>query len=127
MGSSSKTTGRPVKRIQILLILDSGETLEAAADLSNFRLSEEGQMPLSFPFSALRAKRNLTGTQLKRIVVTGDGTEPFQITEIRTVRDDSPLRADGGEDKEVARNYKVVVPASATVIDLATRRAAAGS
>lgn len=116
MGGVGTSNGvRPNTRIQIMMTLDSGEMMECQSDLANYKLSEEGQMPVSFPFAAVKAGKQLTGTKLKRLVICADGNQPFSIQEIRTVHDSTPLRADAGGDKEASKNYKVVFQGYATV------------
>jgi hypothetical protein len=114
MGAKGEKGIKPLKRMQVILFLDSGESLECQSDLNCYKLSEDGWLTVSYPFSALVGKRQVSGAKLQRIVLTADGTQPFNIGDIRIVHDSSPLSADAGGDKEVARNYSVVFQATAT-------------
>ena len=99
--------GRQVRSVRIVLFLEEGPVVECQADLSGYKLREGSWMNVSFPVAALKGKLDLPAYRLKRLVVTGDGSEPFHIGEIRTVRDTTPIRADAAEAKEVARNYSI--------------------
>lgn len=99
--------GRQVRRVRIVLFFQGGQSVEAQVDLAGFRLQDDGWMAVSFPLAALKSKLNLTEYRLERMVISGDGSEAFHIGEIATVRDATPITADGGESKEVARNYPI--------------------
>jgi len=107
-------TGKIVKRIQVVLFFDGGESTEYQVDVNAFSPSPDAWVNVSFPFVALKGKLNLPAYNLKRIVITGDGTEPFYIGEIRVIRDNTPIEANAGDEKEVGRNYPVVFSGTAT-------------
>ncbi|HUV04617.1 MAG TPA: PKD domain-containing protein [Armatimonadota bacterium] len=111
--SGTGTTGKQVKRVHMMLNFDGGPATECQVDLNAFKMSEGGWMTVSFPFTALKGKLNLPAYRLRRLVITGDGAEPFYIGEIRVMRDTTPLQADAGEEKEAGRNYTIVFHASA--------------
>ena len=104
-GTTSK--GKPVRRVRIMLCLDGGQKLESQVDLNGFMLSGEGWMTVSLPLAVLKGSLDLSEYKLRRLVIAGDGTVPFHIGEIRTIRDTTPLQADAGEEKEVAKNYNI--------------------
>lgn len=108
MYGGTATPGKQVKRIQIMLFLEGGQILESQVDISAYRLNEDGWMSVAFPLKYLKRDLNLPAYKLKRIVVTGDGSEPFYIGEIRTTVDSTPLTADAGEEKEIGKNYNVL-------------------
>lgn len=101
-------TGKQVRRVRLMLCLEGGPAVECQVDVSSFRFSEGGWMNVSFPLAVLKGKLDLPTYKIRRLVITGDGTEPFYVGEIRTIRDTTPLRVSAGEGKEVARNYSVV-------------------
>lgn len=107
-GGTASGTGKAVRNVQLMLQLDGNKTIERQAPLSNYEIAEDGWMVISFPFTVLKGAAELPSYKVKRIVVTGDGTEPFYLGEIRTVKDTTPLQANAGEDKEVSKNYKVL-------------------
>jgi hypothetical protein len=104
---TSKTARQP-KRIRVMLVMEGGQAIECQVDASWFELTDEGWLNISFPLAALKGKLDLPEYKLKRLVITGDGTEPFYIGEIRAVRDSTLLEANAGEEKEVSKNYYVV-------------------
>lgn len=99
--------GKQVKRIRIVLFFENGPAVECQSPISAYEVGDDGWMIVSFPLSALKGKTDLPQYRLTRIVVTGDGTEPFYIGEIRTISDTSPLVADAGEDMEISKNYPI--------------------
>jgi hypothetical protein len=111
---AASRTGKIVRRLQIMLFFDSGESTECQVDVNAFKPSPDAWVNVSFPFVVLKGKLDLPAYNVKRIVITGDGTEPFYIGEIRVVRDNTPIEANAGDEKEVARNYPVVFTGSAT-------------
>lgn len=111
--TGTSTAGKPVKRVQVILCFDGGQATECQVELNAFKVSEDGWMNVSFPFAALKGKLNPPTYNLKRLAITGDGSETFYVGEIHVMRDNTPLQADAGEEKEVGRNYNVVFHASA--------------
>ena len=97
--------GKQVRKVRIVLYLEDGSVVESQVDVASFKLSEDGWMKLSFPLAVLKGKLELPAYKVKRLVITGDGSEPFYIGEIKTVRDNTPLEANAGEEMEVARLY----------------------
>jgi len=100
-------TARPVRRIRVMLEFEGGPAVERQVDVSAFRLSDDGWMNVSLPLAVFKSELSLPEYELKRLVITGDGMDPFHIGEIRTIRDTTPLQANAGQDKEVARNYLI--------------------
>jgi len=105
--------GKLVRRVQVMLYFEARQAVECQVDLASYKLAEDGWMTVSIPFAYLKEKLSLPEYKLSRLVCTGDGTEPFYVGEIRAVRDTTPLRADAGEEKEVAKNYQIVFHAMA--------------
>lgn len=104
----AKRTGRPVRRVQVMLFFEGGRSTECQVEVNAFKLAEGGWMNVSFPFAALREHLELPAYRLTRIVISGDGTETFHVGEIRIVRDTAPLEANADEDKESARYYSIL-------------------
>jgi hypothetical protein len=104
--STAKST--PVSRVRVALKIEGAPMLELQADVASFRIGDDGWMPLSFPLSALKGKRELQQHKLSRLVIAGNGTQPFHIGEIRIVTDSKPLRVDAGMDQFVAANDDIL-------------------
>lgn len=100
--------GKPVRRVQVILFFEGGQSTECQVDISAFKVGEDGWMNISFPFAVLKSKLSLSTYNLLRLVITGDGTETFYVGEIRVIRDDTPLEADAGEPKETGKNYPII-------------------
>ena len=98
---------RQVRRVRIVLFFEGGKSVEAQVNLAGFKLQEDGWMAVAFPLATLKSEADLTDYRLERMVVAGDGSEAFNIGEIATIRDSTPIVPDGGESKEVARNYPI--------------------
>ena len=101
-------TGSPVTRVRLVLMFDAGAASECQADVSGFRLGDDGWLALSFPMSALKGKTARTEYKLKRIIISGDGSEPFYIGQIQIVTDTKPITADAGLDQFVAANDDIM-------------------
>lgn len=100
-----------MRRIRLVLILDSGQSMECEADLSSFKRFSDGWMYISLPTSAFRGKLNLESYKIKRVVISGDGSEPFTIGSITTIQEKTPLEAISAGSKEVAVNYRTAFSA----------------
>ena len=98
---------RQVRRVRIALFFEGGKSVETQVDLAGFKVQDDGWMAVSFPLAALKSKLGLADYRLERMVIAGDGSETFHIGEIATIRDTTPITPDGGESKEVARNYPI--------------------
>jgi len=94
--------GRPVNRVRLFLVLEGGAMLESQADLSGFKLTDGDWVPVSFPFAVLKGKLGLQEYKVKRLVIAGDGTEPFFVGEIGVITDRKPIQVYPGEDQFVA-------------------------
>lgn len=106
--AGSSTSGKPIRRVQVILFLESGKGMETQVDVSSYRLQEDGWMVISLPFAALKGDLNISEYKMRRLALTGDGTEAFHIGEIRVMKDSTPLEAYAGEEKETGRNYSIV-------------------
>ena len=98
---------RQVRRVRLAFFFEGGQIIESQVDLAGFKLQEDGWMAVSIPVATLKSKLNLSDYKLERLVISGDGSEAFHIGEMATVRDATPITPDGGESKEVARNYPI--------------------
>ena len=98
---------RQVRRVRVALFFEGGKSVESQVDLSSFKVQDDGWMAVSFPLEALKSKLGLTDYKLERMVISGDGSEPFHIGEMVTILDSTPITPDGGESKEVSRNYPI--------------------
>jgi len=119
--SGTGATGKPVKRMHVILSFSGGQATECQVDVNAFKLSPDGWMTVSLPLTALKGKLNLPAYKLTRLVITGDGSETFYIGEIRVMRDKTPLQADAGEEKEAGKNYTIVFHGSAKTGDSAVK------
>ncbi|MHB0998805.1 MAG: PKD domain-containing protein [Armatimonadota bacterium] len=97
----------PSKRMQVIVEFDNGQLAECQVEVSSFNTQDDGWMNLSFPLSAIKGTADIGSYKIKRIALSGDGTEMFHIGEIRTDHDITALNADAGDDKEVAKNDRV--------------------
>lgn len=108
--SPSKT---PVSRLRVVMKIDGGPMVECQADLAGFKVSDDGWMTLSFPFSAFKGKKDRPAYKISRIVISADGNEPFYVGQIQIVTDTTEITADPGLDQFVAANDDVMFrPAS---------------
>lgn len=98
---------RQVRRLRVMLVFEGGKSIESQVDLASFRLQDDGWMIVSFPLAYLKSKLDLTDYRLERMVISGDGSEPFHVGEISITRDSTPITPDAGESKEVSRNYPI--------------------
>lgn len=101
------TPGKQVRKMRLVFFLEDGTAMECQSDVSSYRVGEDGWLVMSFPMAAIKGKTDLPQYKVKRLVITGDGTEPFHIGEIRTMRDSTPITADAGGDQEVSKNYSI--------------------
>lgn len=95
-------TGKPANRMRLFLVLEGGAMVECQVDLSGFKLSDDGWLPVSFPFAVLKGKLDLQEYKVKRLVIGGNGTDPFYVGEIRVITDTRPIEVYAGEDQFVA-------------------------
>lgn len=107
MYGGESAPGKHVKHVRVALYFEKGASMEIQAPLSAFKIGDDGWMIVSFPIAALKGKAEMAQYRVTRMLITGDGTEPFFIGEIRTVPDTSPLVPDAGEDMEVSKNYPI--------------------
>jgi len=110
--SSSVTRGKPVRRVRAVLVIN-GKFLEAQAPLSGCKVGEDGWVRVSYPIAVIKNKHEIVDPKLERLIITGDGTEPFYVGEIRIISDKSPMRAYAGEDQFVAARDDVMFKATA--------------
>ena len=106
-GGDTSNPGRPVRTLRTVLYFENGPAVEAQGPLSAYKVGADGWMVVSFPLSVIKGKTNLAQYKLTRMVITGDGTQPFNVGEIRTIPDESTLSADSSEDMEVSTNYPI--------------------
>jgi hypothetical protein len=89
--------------IRLMLVLSSGEMLEARAPVAAFGGAATGWMNVNFPLPILKKNLNIEHYLVKRVIVSGDGNGSFYLGEIHTIEDSSSLKAYGGESREVSR------------------------
>lgn len=106
-GGTGKT-GKQVKKLRLALYFEDGHSTESVVELNGFKLGPDGWMGVSYPFAALKGKLDLKEYKIKRLVVTGDGSEPFYIGEIHLFKDRTAFQPNAGDEQEVARNYNIV-------------------
>jgi hypothetical protein len=105
----------PPSDVRVMLQFDDGSTTECTLSRTYFGQSSDGWMSLSCPLSVLKGRSGQSAYKIKRIVITGDGTQPFYVADLRTVTDSTAIQAvSAGSDKEVARNDRVTFRASCT-------------
>jgi hypothetical protein len=105
--SSALSSSMPVKRVRAVLCFDGGQAMEQQVDVAAYNSLDIGWVIISIPFAAMEKKLSLDKYTLKRLVICGDGADPFYVGEIYTSTDKSPLSADAGEGKDVSRNDNI--------------------
>lgn len=100
-------SAKRARKIRVMLTFDNGQSVERIVDVSSFKPLQDGWTAISLPTSVLKGSLDLPAYKIKRVVIGGDGNEPFYVGEIRTFQDTSPLEVETGQDKEVSRNYRV--------------------
>ena len=107
MYGGTATPGKQVRKLRAVFFFENGPAVEVQGPLSAYKVGDDGWMVVSFPMAALKGKTELSQYRITRIVLTGDGTEPFFVGEIRIVPDSAPLVADTTDDMEVSKNYPI--------------------
>jgi len=108
---TTASTSKPVRRVRVAAALD-GVWLEGQVPLSACRVGEDGWMHVSIPLSAMKSNKEIKEARLKRLVITGDGNEPFYIGAIRLMTDDNPIQVFRNDDQYVAARDDVMFRAS---------------
>lgn len=109
--STGSSATKPIRRVRIALAID-GEWVEGQVPLSACQVGDDGWMRISVPFAAMKANKDLKEARLKRLVITGDGNEPFYIGAIRVFTDKSEIQVFRNEDQFVAAGDDVMFKAS---------------
>ncbi len=97
-----------VRRLKLTMWFEAGPAVECQVDISGFKVADDGWMRISFPLSKLKTKREMSAYKVKRLVISGDGSEPFYIGQIQIVTDTKPITADAGLPQYVAANDDIL-------------------
>lgn len=106
--STASGTRTPVSRVRLVLKPETGPSAECQVDVTGLKIGDDGWTAISFPLSALKGKQERADYKIKRLVISGDGSEPFYIGQIHIVTDTKPISADPGLDQFVASNDDVM-------------------
>jgi len=98
----------PVSRVRLVLRFVTGPMVECQVDISGLEVGEDGWMPISFPLSALKGKKERSDYRVRRLIISGDGSEPFYIGQIQIATDTKPITVDPGLPQFVAANDDVM-------------------
>lgn len=109
--SSTLTQGKPVRRVRVVLLIN-GKYLEGQVPLSGCKVGEDGWVRVSYPLKIIKGEHEIAEPKLERLIITGDGTEPFYVGEIRIINDNKPIQAYAGEDQFVAAKDDVMFRAN---------------
>ncbi|HAH87514.1 MAG TPA: hypothetical protein DCL60_09110 [Armatimonadetes bacterium] len=100
--------GKTVGRLQVMAFLEDGTGMELQVDTGGFSPADNGCLPVSFPLTLLKGALEAKEYKLARLVICGNGTDPFTVTQIKLVQDSAPLEPTAGANREVARNDKAL-------------------
>lgn len=106
--TSGPQTGTPVSRVRLLMKLENGPAVECQVDVTELKVGDDGWTAISFPLSAFKNKQERPEYKIKRLVISGDGSEPFYVGQIQIVTDTKPITVDAGLDQFVAANDDVM-------------------
>ena len=97
--------GKTVRKVRVMMQLEGGRFLECQCDLAAYKIGDDGWMAVSLPLAAFKGSLSLPEYKLKRLVIAGDGTEPFHIGEIRVVTDTKAITAYVDDQNVAAYDY----------------------
>lgn len=106
--ASSRSSRTPVSRLRLVAKFDSGPAVECQVDVSGFKVGDDGWMPISFPLAKLKGHVKRDTYKLQRLIISGDGSEPFYIGQIHIITDTKPITADAGLPQFVSANDDVL-------------------
>lgn len=106
--NSGSPTRTPVSRVRLVVKYDSGPSVECQVDVSSFKIGDDGWMPISIPLSRLKGRVPRETYKVKRLILSGDGSEPFYVGQIHVITDTKPITADAGLPQFVSANDDVL-------------------
>ncbi len=106
--ATSAPAGTPVSRVRLVMKLDGGPAIECQVDVTGLKVGDDGWTAISFPLAAFKGKQERAEYKIKRLVISGDGSEPFYVGQIHIVTDTKPIIIDPGLDQFVAANDDVM-------------------
>jgi hypothetical protein len=106
--AASALVGTPVSRVRLVMKLETGPAFECQVDVTGLKVGDDGWTAISFPLSAFKGKQERAEYRIKRLVISGDGSEPFYVGQIHIITDTKPIIIDPGLGQFVAANDDVM-------------------
>jgi hypothetical protein len=112
MGSARVVKPKAMEYIRLVLVTTDNKRIEKLLKIDEARTNAEDWKLMAFPLSGLPGLKNSSG-EVKEILIFGDAPGIIYLGEIRTIRDETPIRVNPFPERTVAVNDTVTLTASA--------------
>jgi hypothetical protein len=112
MGTARVVKPKAMEYVRLVLVTTDNKRIEKMIRIEDARTNAENWRLMAFPLSALPGLKSSSG-EVKEILVFGDAPGVFYLGEIRTIRDETPIRVNPFPERTVAVNDTLTLTASA--------------
>ncbi len=112
MGSARVVKPKAMEYVRLVLVTTDNKRIEKLFRIEDARVNAENWRLMAFPVASLPGLKESSG-EVKEIQIFGDAPGILYLGEIRTVRDETPIRVNPFPERTVAVNDTVTLTASA--------------